>query len=231
MDKHYTCLLCRQPGERLVASGYLPNLFVLQEHLVKDHGVPWEYVLLSSTLPGEVGQDGEVMELCLPPEKAAACDLPQERYLRIVTGAHAQAAPFYIVATFPSRESCLQAEMEIIDQCKRRHPTSSLAGGAGELEGRPVVVFVDLLPGHEPDRSFQQRIWSAVHLYQGVCVAIPAKMVDAVVDTLRDEISTRQRAHPEASWAEIDYTHGTAFYDVPTRSEVARNMNDEEKKM
>src|SRR6266581_5724427 len=75
MDKQYTCLLCQQPGERLVASGYLPNLFVLQEHLVKDHGVPWEYVLLSSTLPGGVGQDGEVIEWCLPPEKAAACDL------------------------------------------------------------------------------------------------------------------------------------------------------------
>ena len=225
MDKQYTCLLCQQPGERLVASVYLPNLFVLQEHLVKDHGVPWEYVLLSSTLPGGVGQDGEVIEWCLPPEKAAACDLPQGRYLRVVPRAHAQAAPFYIVATFPSRESCLQAEMEIIDQCKRSHPTS-LAGGAGELEGGPIVVFVDLRPGHEPDRSLQQRIWSAIHLYQGVCVAIPAEIVEAVADTLRDEISAGRQAHPEANWAEIDYLSGTTFYDVPTRSEVARDTNE-----
>lgn len=225
MDKQYTCLLCQQPGACLVAPGYLPNLFVLQEHLVQDHGVPWEYVLLSSPLPGGNGQDGEVLEWCLPPEKAAACSLPQERYLRVVSGAHAQAAPFYVVATFPSRESCLQAEMEIIDQCKRSHPTS-LAGGAGELEGGPIVVFVDLRAGHEPDRTLQQRIWSAIHLYQGICVAIPAQTVETVANTLRDEIGIGRQAHPEANWAEIDYRSGTIFYDVPTRSEVARDANE-----
>jgi len=225
MNDQYTCLLCQEIGESLVTPGCVPNLFALQEHLVQAHRVPWEDVLLGASNPFGADERMEIKEWSLPREQAFACGLSQEHCLRIAHETHARETPFHFVASFPSRESCLLAEMEIIDQCKRQHPTS-LSGGAGEVSERPIVVFIDLQPGHEPDRSLQQHIWKAIHQYQGVCIAIPEAIVNAVADTLRSEISTRQEVHPEATWAEVDYTTGNAFYDVPTRSEVARASND-----
>jgi hypothetical protein len=211
-DRH-RCLLCGRTGEQLVAPGDVPALFVLHEHLVADHGVPWEEILLAAPTPGAHGGDEQAEEWSLPPARAEALGLPSASHLRVWRDTSQTHNHFYFAAAFPTRDLCRQAEGKIIDACKRSEPSTSISGGEAGVAGLPLVVYIAHQPGLLPPLDLQRSIWSSIHCAGGMCIALPAVALDHLLRFLRREMLFIRSMNPGVRWAEVTYRPGAA---IPT---------------
>jgi hypothetical protein len=206
----YLCLICLRTGEQLVMKVEAPSLFALHEHLVVDHGVPWEEVMLAEPQPSTHGHGGDeqVEEWGLPIARAQTLGLPRAAYLR-VRRAHSQTHNhFYFAAAFPTRALCRQAEGEIIDACKRCEPSTSLSGGEAGVGDLPLVVYVAHAPGFQPPLALLRSIWSTIHSAEGRCIPLPAEALSNLLLFIRREMLMIRTMDPGVRWAEVTYRPG-----------------------
>jgi hypothetical protein len=212
----FHCLLCRRPGEQLVHPGEIPSLFALQEHLVQDHGVPWEDLFLEPPRSGGSGTAEETEDWRLPPFRVAALGLPQAgSLLRVERARNQPHNHFYFAAAFRTRDLCRFAERAIIEACKQSaHAT--LCGGEASAGSLPLVVFIARDPGRQPPFALQHAIWTTIHCCQGACIALPGETLDAFLGFVRREALIAQAMSPGEPWAEVTYSGG-----VPICSDVA----------
>jgi len=210
----YRCLLCGRTGEQLVAKGDAPSLFVLHEHLVGDHGVPWEEVLLAAPKPGTHGGDEQAEEWSLPIARAHTLGLPQAAYLRVVRDTSQTRTHFYFAAAFPTRALCRLAEGEIIDACKHCEPSPSISGGEAGTGDLPLVVYIANAPGRQAPLDLLRSIWSSIHRAGGRCIPLPTSALSNLLLFIQREMLITRTIDPGVRWAEVTYRPG-----VPIQSD------------
>jgi hypothetical protein len=204
----YLCLLCLRRGVQLVAKGDAPSLLALHEHLVVDHGVPWEEVLLAAPQPGIQGDNEQAEEWELPIARAQTLGLPQAAYLRVRRDRSQTRNHFYFAAAFPTRGLCRQAEGEIIDACKRCEPSTSISGGEAGAGDLPLLVYIANAPGIQPPLDLLRSIWSAIHSAKGRCIPLETSTLSNLLLFIRREMQLIRTMDPGVRWAEVTYRPG-----------------------
>ena len=218
----YLCLLCLRTGEQLVVKGDAPSLFALHEHLVVDHGVPWEEILRAAPQPGTNGGDEQSEEWGLPIARAQTLGLPQAAYLRVRRDISQTRNHFYFAAAFPTRGLCRQAEGKIIDACKRCEPSTSLSGGEAGVGDLPLLVYLAHEPGIQPPLDLLRSIWSTIHSAEGRCIPLPAETLSNLLLFIRREMLLIRTMDPGVRWAEVTYRPGARIQADPPANEKGR---------